>query len=70
MTKLLRCRDVGFDCDAEVRGETDEAIMAQVAAHAREAHGVAEVPDDVVQRALASIRVEPATDEGAGSATE
>jgi predicted small metal-binding protein len=62
MTKLLRCRDVGFDCDAEVRGETDEAILAQVVVHARDAHGVDEVPDDVVQRAIASIREEGATE--------
>jgi predicted small metal-binding protein len=56
MTKLLRCRDVGFDCDAEVRGDTNEAILAQVAVHARDAHGVVEVPDAVVQRAIANIR--------------
>ncbi len=58
MTKLLRCRDVGFDCDAEVRGDTDEVILAQVAEHARDVHGVAEVPPAVVQRAVAAIREE------------
>ncbi len=62
MTKLLRCRDVGFDCDAEVRGETDEAILAQVAVHARDVHGVVEVPDAVVQRAIENIREEDATE--------
>ncbi len=58
MTKLLRCRDVGFECDAEVRGDSNEEILAQVVEHARDAHGVSEVPEAVVQRAIAAIREE------------
>jgi predicted small metal-binding protein len=58
MAKMLRCRDVGFDCEAEVRADTQDEILAQVVAHAREAHGISEVPDEVVQRAIAAIRVE------------
>ncbi|MDZ7706635.1 MAG: DUF1059 domain-containing protein [Trueperaceae bacterium] len=60
MAKILRCRDVGFDCDAEVRASSEDEVMAQVAEHAREVHGVDEVPDEVVARALAAIREEPA----------
>lgn len=40
MTKILHCRDAGFDCDAVVRGDTIEEILAQVGPHAAEAHGV------------------------------
>jgi predicted small metal-binding protein len=58
MAKLLRCRDVGFDCDAEVRADSQEEILAQVVVHAREVHGIEEVPDEVVQQAIASIRSE------------
>lgn len=58
MAKLLRCRDVGFDCDAEVRADTQEEVLAQVAAHARDVHGIEEVPDEVVARAIAAIRSE------------
>lgn len=60
MAKILRCRDVGFDCDAEVRASSEDEVMAQVAQHAREVHGVEEVPDEVVARALAAIRDAPA----------
>lgn len=58
MAKMLRCRDVGFDCGAEVRAETQDEILAQVVAHAREAHGIEAVPPEVVERAIAAIREE------------
>lgn len=60
MAKILRCRDVGFDCDAEVHASSEDEVMAQVAQHAREVHGVDDVPDEVVVRALAAIRDTPA----------
>lgn len=40
MSKILHCRDAGFDCDAIVRGETTDDILAQVRAHAPAAHDV------------------------------
>ena len=41
----LRCRDAGFDCDAVVRGEDVEEVMAQTRPHARTAHGVELSPE-------------------------
>lgn len=40
MTKELQCRDLGFDCDAVVTGESDDAIVAQVVDHAKSVHGM------------------------------
>ena len=40
MTKELRCRDVGPDCDAVVTAENDEEVLAQVATHAKAVHGM------------------------------
>ena len=40
MAKELRCSDVGFSCEAVVRGESEDEIMQQVAEHAREVHGL------------------------------
>ena len=31
MGKVLKCRDVGVDCDFEIHGHTDEEILAQAA---------------------------------------
>ncbi len=38
--KALKCRDVGFDCEAVVTAETIEEVLAQAAAHAQDVHGV------------------------------
>lgn len=40
MTKELRCRDVGPDCDAVVTAENDDEVLAQVADHAQNVHGM------------------------------
>ncbi len=47
--KELRCRDVGFDCDAVVHGETVEDVLAQTAPHAKQAHGVEVTPEQAAQ---------------------
>jgi predicted small metal-binding protein len=36
MTKVVHCRDVGFDCDSVVRAETGDKAMQLVAAYAEE----------------------------------
>jgi predicted small metal-binding protein len=56
MTKVLRCRDVGVDCDFEAKGETAEEIMAQAAKHAKEAHGMDQIPPEVVEQCQKAIR--------------
>lgn len=40
MAKELRCRDVGPECDAVVIAESEEQVLAQVADHAKNAHGM------------------------------
>ncbi|OKL38701.1 DUF1059 domain-containing protein [Pontibacter flavimaris] len=42
--KTLKCRDVGFDCNAEVRASTEQEVLTQASKHAREAHGVDVTP--------------------------
>ncbi len=40
MTRELRCRDIGFDCEAVVTAESDEEVMSQVVAHGKSVHGL------------------------------
>ena len=47
--KELRCRDVGFDCDAVVHAETTEEVLAQAAAHAKEVHDTEVTPEQAEQ---------------------
>jgi len=56
MTKALSCRDVGVDCDFEATGETEEEIMQQTAQHAQEAHGMTEIPQELVEKCQKAIR--------------
>lgn len=50
MTKVVHCRDVGFDCDGVVRAETEEEALKQVAAHAKAVHNLETVSDEIVAK--------------------
>ncbi len=56
MSKELACGAVVPGCDAVFRGESEDEVLAQVPEHARDAHGMEEVPPAVVDRARAAIR--------------
>lgn len=43
--KTLNCRDAGFDCDGQVKAETEEEILSQAAEHAKSAHNVQVTPE-------------------------
>ncbi len=58
MAKVLRCKDVGTDCDFEAHGETEEEIMEQAAKHAKESHGLDEIPQEMAEKVQAAIRDE------------
>jgi predicted small metal-binding protein len=47
--KTLRCADIGFDCKAVVKANTDEEVLAQAAKHAKEVHGVTVTPEMAAQ---------------------
>jgi predicted small metal-binding protein len=60
MTKVVRCRDIGVDCDFEARGKTDEEIIQQCDEHARSAHGMEKISVDLMAKVKAAIREEKA----------
>ena len=51
----FRCGELVPGCNAVFHGESDDEILAQVATHAREEHGMDEVPPEVVDTIHASI---------------
>ncbi len=57
MPKVLRCKHIGPDkhCLFEARGETNEEILEQVAAHAKTEHGIEQVTEELVEAALSKI---------------
>ena len=58
MAKVLRCRDVGMDCDFVARAETEEEILKKVAEHAQTVHNMDEIPEDVLAKVRSVIRDE------------
>jgi predicted small metal-binding protein len=56
--KVLKCRDVGVDCDFEARAETVEEIYELAAEHGRTAHNMSEIPQELKARLHSAIRDE------------
>lgn len=56
MAKVIRCRDVGFDCDSVIRADTEEEALRQAAQHARKAHGLEDLTDEVVAKVKAVMQ--------------
>ena len=54
--KKFACGDVVPGCDATFTGSSDDEILAQVGVHARDAHGISEVPPSLVDDVVGSIR--------------
>jgi predicted small metal-binding protein len=53
--RKFECGTVVDGCDGVVTGQTDDEVLQAAAAHAESAHGMSELPDDVVARVRAGI---------------
>jgi len=54
--KEFACGDVVPGCGQVFRAPDEAGILGQVAGHAKDDHGMADVPDDVVAAVKANIR--------------
>lgn len=43
--KTLKCRDLGFDCDAQINAATEEDVLQQAATHAQSVHQLTVTPE-------------------------
>lgn len=53
--KEFRCGELVPGCQAKFQGESEEEILEQVAGHARQDHGMDEVPPEVADKVRAAI---------------
>ena len=53
--KQFACANVVDGCDGVVSGATEDDVLAAAARHAAEAHGMTEVPPEVVAAIRAGI---------------
>lgn len=54
-TQRIACNNIVPGCGFTASAETEEELLAQVAAHARQAHGVTEVTPELAAKAKAAI---------------
>jgi len=58
MAKVLRCSDMGAQCNWVGRAQTEEELFKMAAKHAAEIHGMKEIPKELLAKAKAAIRDE------------
>jgi len=56
--KVLKCRDVGVDCDFEAHGETEAEILSQAAEHAKGCHTGVQLTPELQAKIRAAIKEE------------
>jgi predicted small metal-binding protein len=54
--KTFACGAVVPGCVATFQADSDEGILEQVAGHARDDHGMTEIPDELVGQVCAHIQ--------------
>jgi predicted small metal-binding protein len=58
MAKVLKCGDLNPGCNFEMRGNSEDDVLKQAAAHAKTAHNMQNMPPDVLSKARSAIREE------------
>jgi predicted small metal-binding protein len=53
--KQFRCGDVVLGCEWVTRSEDEQVLFEEIGVHARDAHGMHEVPPEVVAQIQAVI---------------
>ena len=56
--KVVRCKDVGFDCPGVVRASSEQEALKQVAEHAKSAHGVREITPEIAAKVKSVMKEE------------
>ena len=56
MAKSFACKDIGMQCNFEARAENEELLMQQIQAHAAQAHNMANIDAQTMQKIKAAIK--------------
>jgi predicted small metal-binding protein len=55
MQKLFKCKDIGNNCRYEVSGNSEEEVLQRVRGHARTAHNMEEISEELANKVHAAI---------------
>lgn len=61
MEKVIRCRDVGFDCNGVIKAKTEEEAMRLAGEHAKNVHGLKEITPEIIEKIKSVMIEEPAS---------
>jgi predicted small metal-binding protein len=56
VAKKFKCADIGMNCGFETTANTTEQLMPKIADHAKTAHGMTEIPKDILAKVQAAIK--------------
>jgi len=59
MSKVIYCRDLGFDCDAEIHTQTADEALIKASEHAKTEHGLKEITPEVVEKINQVMKEDP-----------
>ena len=59
MDKVIRCKDVGFDCNGVIRAPTEDQALKMAAEHAKTVHGVRDITPDILAKVKRAMHDEP-----------
>jgi predicted small metal-binding protein len=52
----FKCADIGMNCGFQTKASTKEELMPLIAEHAKTAHGMNEIPPDVMEKVNKAIK--------------
>ena len=58
MTKVLRCKDLGLDCDSEIHGDSEQEILDTLVCHIQTTHNLEAISPETALQARTLIRDE------------
>ena len=58
MAKTFKCSDIGMQCSFAARADNEDALMAQIKAHAAEAHDMATIDDATMAKIRTAVKDE------------
>ncbi len=61
MEKVIRCRDVGFDCNGVIKAKTEKEALTLAAEHAKMVHGLKVITPEVIAKIRSVMKEEPAS---------
>lgn len=56
MPKSFKCADVGMNCGFQTTANTSEQLMPKIAEHAKNAHGLSQIPQELLAKVKAAIK--------------